>query len=271
MEHDGAERPAWLRRVMVVLRRLLAPVAAVVVGSRLEDPAYRVWHALTGSSAANTRYDLLTVQIMRRVLSSGGSAVDVGAHRGTILRQMVTLAPGGRHFALEPLPVFAAGLRRRFPMVEVHQVAADDHAGEAVFHHVVTNPSYSGLRRRPYPDAEDVVRPLTVRTACLDDVVPPDAPLEFVKIDVEGSELSVLRGARRLLRRWRPVVVLEHGRAGADVTGELFAEVESDGLGLFHPESWLAGEPPLGREGFVEAVAKGAYCFVAAPATGQPN
>lgn len=255
----------------MALRRLLAPVAAAVVGSRLEDPAYRAWHSLTGSSAVNTRYDLLTVQVMRRVLTATGTAVDVGAHRGTILRHMLTLAPGGRHFAFEPLPAFAAGLRRRFPSVEVHEVALDDHPGQAVFHHVVTNPSYSGLRRRPYPDAEDVVQPLTVRTARLDDLVPPDAPVQFVKIDVEGSELSVLRGARRLLRRWRPVVVLEHGRAGADVTRQVFAELESDGLGLYQPEAWLAAGPPLGRDDFVEAVAEGSFCFVAAAVPGQPE
>lgn len=43
----------------------------------------------------------------------------------------------------------------------------------------------------------------------LDDCLPANFPVAFVKIDVEGAEAAVLRGMSRTLRAWRPVVVFE--------------------------------------------------------------
>src|ERR1039458_8342772 len=97
------------------------------------------------------------MSVMKQILHADSNAIDVGAHRGTILRHIVELAPQGHHFAVEPLPVFAGGLRRRFPGVEVLEVAMADKRGEATFHHIVTNPSYSGLSFREYPHQDDEV------------------------------------------------------------------------------------------------------------------
>jgi FkbM family methyltransferase len=256
----------------VRIRRLLAPVARVVVGTPLEGAAYGVWNLFTRGSwpKGAAEYDRLTVLVIRRVLSPSGNGIDVGAHRGTVLRHMVDASPSGRHFAVEPLPAFAAGLRRRFPQVEVCQVALADEPGEAVFHHVVTNPSYSGLSRRSYPEDGEVLRDIVVQVTRLDDLIPADLPVQFVKIDVEGGELAVVKGSRALLNRWHPVVVLEHGwDAGVpdpDTTDELWGEFDAAGLGLYKIAVWLEGSAsPLSRQEFLDALAQGSYYFLAAP------
>jgi hypothetical protein len=43
----------------------------------------------------------------------------------------------------------------------------------------------------------------------LDDLV--TGPVDVVKIDVEGAEAACLRGAERILREHRPLVIFEHG------------------------------------------------------------
>jgi FkbM family methyltransferase len=261
------------------IRRLLAPVADRVAGTAFEGVAYRGWEILSRAlphgrdeAATNADYDELTVSVMRRVLGAESNGVDVGAHRGTMLRHLITSAPRGRHFAFEPLPTFAAGLRRRFRGVDVREVALSDAPGVAVFHHVVTNPSYSGLSRRRYPNEgeEASVREISVRTARLDDEIPQDVPVHLLKIDVEGGEAAVVRGARSILRRWRPVVVFEHGwddgrRPDSDTTGSLWEELVGARLGVYGLATWLADGPPLSREGFEDALAKGEYYFLAAP------
>lgn len=158
-------------------------------------------------------------QLLSYVLTESSCCIDVGCHTGTFLQHIVRLAPGGRHHAFEPLPHLAADLRRRFPQVDVHEVALSDRAGAAEFHHVTTNPGYSGLRRRTYDRANERVELLQVRTCRLDDVVPQDQAIAFIKIDVEGAELEVFRGAARTIHRCRPYIVFEHGLKAANHYG----------------------------------------------------
>jgi FkbM family methyltransferase len=188
-------------------------------GYRLGRWCYRRIRPLT-LEGQNGRYDAETVAVMERVLRSDSGGLDIGAHAGSILRDLVRLAPRGSHWAFEPLPAFAAGLRAEFPLVEVCEVALSDVAGTAAFHHAVAAPGWSGLKWRdisPHVDTRWEV--LTVQTARLDDLIAIETPVAFVKIDVEGGELGVLRGGERLFRRHRPIIVFEHGLGSADVFG----------------------------------------------------
>jgi FkbM family methyltransferase len=258
--------------IKVRVRRLLAPVARMVVGTPLEGPAYRVWNVVSRGSRPTgaVEYDELTMSVMQRVLDHDSNGIDVGAHRGTILRSLVDLAPDGRHYAVEPLPVFANGLRRRFPRVEVLELALSDQQGEATFHHIVTNPSYSGLSFRDYPNEGEVIEDIAVKVERLDAVIPDDLPIQFLKIDVEGGELGVLRGSQSLLRRWHPVVVFEHGWSDAktqpaDAPSEaIWHELSSSGLGVYELEAWLAGGDALSLAEFLDHLGQGTYYFLAA-------
>src|SRR5581483_4566427 len=107
-----------------------------LAGSALE-PAARAVYRRVRPGDPNERYDALTRAVMRRVVRPDSSGVDVGAHRGSLLRELVRLAPAGRHHAFEPLPFLADALRRRFPSVRVHEIALSDASGRAAFAHVV--------------------------------------------------------------------------------------------------------------------------------------
>src|SRR5436309_1457110 len=72
-------------------------------------------------------------------------------HGGSVLREMVRLAPRGRHVAWEPLPELAARLAEDFPTVEVRAAALSDRGGEREFAHVVDEPGWSGFVARPTP------------------------------------------------------------------------------------------------------------------------
>src|SRR5262249_24561020 len=142
-------------------------------------------------------------------------AVDVGAFEGGVLRHIVRRAPRGRHIAFEPLPEKRAALVRRFPNVQILPHALSDQPGEAEYHHVVKSPAVSGLRRNTALREEELVETVRVPVETLDRTVPEDAPVAFLKIDVEVGELAVLRGGVAMLRRTNPVVVFESGTAAA--------------------------------------------------------
>src|SRR4029450_12115017 len=76
---------------------------------------------------AHVRADIrdmeLLVALMDEVLEADSDCLDVGAHAGSVLGELVRLAPEGRHVAWEPLPQFAERLRHAYPAVEVRAAA----------------------------------------------------------------------------------------------------------------------------------------------------
>ncbi|MEA2454688.1 MAG: hypothetical protein QOI45_950, partial [Thermoleophilaceae bacterium] len=188
-------------------------------------------------------------------LAPDSGCIDIGAHTGNVLTEMRRVAPRGRHIAYEPLPHLADHLRASFPDVDVRCAALSDHAGEASFARVRAAEAWSGLLFRPLPgNAEPDLEEITVRLEVLDDALPPDFVPAMVKIDVEGAEEQVVRGALRTLREHKPLVVFEHGLGSANAYGTEPDDlhrllVEEAGLRIFD----LDGGGPYDREEFHRA------------------
>lgn len=183
-------------------------------------------------------------------LRADANCIDVGAHQGRFLSHCVRQAPMGRHLAFEPLPQLAEGLRATFPGVDVHQVALSDEDTETEFVVVPEDLGYSGLRERAYP-ADFRTERIQVSVRRLDDLLPAGYRCDFLKVDVEGAELGLFRGALGMLRRDRPTIVFEHGPGAADrygTTPEALHDLLTAEAGLRVYD--LDGQGPYAREDF---------------------
>ncbi len=220
----------------------------------------RLVDLLTGDSRnpvtvrRNLRDDRHLRLLLRFGMHPSSNFLDVGANRGFFLKGIERVAPLGHHVAYEPLPHLCAELARRFPGVEVRQRALSDHEGDLPFVQVLDK-GFQGLSRfaeggsdGSFPLEGLHTQTITVRTERLDDHVPEGWLPDFVKIDVEGSEMAVLRGAMQTLRKAKPVIAFEHAYHG-DVSGELYELLcDEIGLRLFD----LDGHGPLDRSQFFE-------------------
>lgn len=219
----------------------------------------------------NANYNWQTIEVMFRVLRRNSNCIDVGAHSGEILYHMVNISPLGRHYAFEPLPHVAQKLAESFPQVIVHQAAVSDKSGEAEFLFVENDPGYSGLRRRLYDRPDPKITPIRVRVVTLDEVIPPDQKISFIKIDIEGGEFHAIRGGTETIRRCRPVIVFEGGERSTGQygvkPGELYQFVEEAlEYDLSTMKRWLQRRPPYSREEFEENWKHGhEYYFIAVP------
>ncbi|HEX7292172.1 MAG TPA: FkbM family methyltransferase [Conexibacter sp.] len=205
--------------------------------------------------------------VLAAALRRDGNAIDVGANRGDTLEMILAVAPDGRHVAYEPIPFLAQQLTARYPQVDVRNAACSDEAGSAEFTHVLGAPAMSGLRQREdLPAHAAQVERITVQLDKLDDALPDGYVPSLVKIDVEGAELLVMRGAAETLARHRPFVIFEHGIGGADLygsqPGELFDLLADCGLRIFD----LEGDGPYTRDGFEAVFSEPIWNFLAAPA-----
>lgn len=179
----------------------------------------------------NALDDEATRAIIRAFLIGGsGIFVDVGAHDGAILSAAVESAPDRLHHAFEPGPV-AEVLRLRFPSVVVHNCCVGAADGEVDFF-IYERSTRSSLHAVP---GEQLVASVRTPQVTIDQVFDRSAPVSVIKIDVEGSELEVLRGAARLLSTQAPVVIFEHGSPTGtklESTEPLFELLKSNGYQL---------------------------------------
>jgi FkbM family methyltransferase len=192
--------------------------------------------------------------IFAATLAPDACCIDVGAHTGDVLAEIVRIAPHGRHIGFEPLPALAAALRKRLPGVEVRNVALGDTPGSAPFTHVLDRPGWSGLEARPTPEG-DAARTETIEVTVerLDDALPAGYIPALIKIDVEGAELGVLLGARATLAAHHPLIVFEHGLGSADHHGTTPHDVHDLLTGLDYRIFDLQGNGPYDRAAFANA------------------
>lgn len=192
---------------------------------------------------------------LRRWIEPGRTALDVGANRGVWTWHMVRL--GARVHAFEPNPALAAWLRAAVPAAAVHAVALSDAEGEVE----LRIPVVEGVGRHAQAtvEADNLFRD----RACerVETVRVPRRPLDafgledvrFVKIDVEGHELAVLRGARETLARCRPVILYEaeerHRPGTVEGCRAFLAELDYEVRRSESANMWLAVPRREGRGG----------------------
>jgi FkbM family methyltransferase len=248
----------------------------IIIASPLEGIARRVYRFFNpvGEDVIgrkNAAYDEQTFAVMQRCLRKDSICVDVGCHAGAILKEMLRLAPAGTHYAFEPIPELYQKLIVSFPNVKVFDVALSDSVGEVSFQHVISNPGYSGLKKRSYDRPHESVEAIKVKTDLLDNIIPADRPISLIKIDVEGAELQVLRGAANTIRKSSSVIIFEHGLGAADCYGTTPEQVYDlltlqCNLRVSLMEDWLKGDSPLHREGFAAQFYQGInWYFMAHP------
>lgn len=143
------------------------------------------------------------------VVTPGMTAVDIGAHVGYRTLQMAkAVGPTGQIIAVEAAPtnfrLLAANIaRHRVENAFLIQAAAGETNGKAELSISEHNTGDNRLFNR---QGESTVCVEMVR---LDDVIPEDVHVGFVKCDVQGYDQRALRGMESTLRRCRPVVVVE--------------------------------------------------------------
>jgi FkbM family methyltransferase len=143
------------------------------------------------------------------LVNSNGAALDIGANHGVYAYPLSRLATTVHCF--EPLAECCQYIRD-YPStrITVHNVALSDRPGEFKLHvPVIGGRSVYTRASLDPPDGPSEVRRVAVRT--LDSYGLTN--VGFIKIDVEGVETAVLRGAERTLSSNHPTLLVEIDRA----------------------------------------------------------
>ena len=150
-----------------------------------------------------------------------GHCVEVGANDGvTGSASYLFEKRGWRCLLVEPIPALAEEIRRHRSCLVVN-CAASSESGEATFFVAESVEAVSTLDLTPdrvewIRREGGTIREITVRTATLDSLLEEAGfnELEFVTIDVEGHELSVLEGFDLDIYRPRIVIIEDNSVEG---------------------------------------------------------
>jgi FkbM family methyltransferase len=169
------------------------------LGQRLFEGAYLVYKIVLEAGPIGR---------LRPLVTPGGWTIDVGANVGLFtLRFARWVGDGGRVIAIEPEARNFASLQRRLAssglgngVVAIRAVAAE---APGILH-LELNPDHPGDHKLASQG-----EPITAVT--LDQVLGEHGSpnVALIKIDVQGAEMRVLRGAAKVLDRCRPALFIE--------------------------------------------------------------
>jgi FkbM family methyltransferase len=208
-----------------------------------------------GLNILRGRYEDDEIRFVSECLKPGDTAIDVGAHVGFFTMQMAALVgPSGKIYAFEPYDQNAELLERSVSenhfsdRIVFQRAAAGATTGSATLSFPAETLNSGGaylLRNGDQPLAGN--RTATVPLVALDDL-PLKRPVRFIKLDVEGAEPQVIRGAARVLKDDRPVVLSElHptqlARASGVTADQFLADAHALGYRAHAVEHGKSGAP----------------------------
>jgi|GEM_PF-789634 len=217
-------------------------------------------------------YEFNVLTALGRLLAEDSVCLDIGANIGVLTTFMARHCPAGRVFAFEPsadnLHHLTANLERnQATNVTVCPIGLYDKTGTLSLNYTADHPGGSFITDTAIVDGANE----TIEVQSLDDWAEHQRleRLDVVKLDVEGSELRVLRGGEGTLRRFRPVLVVEcnpiplrrfQNATADDLIGLLqslygrdIAVVQPDGA-LHRLDSLAKAHQELTRQGIAELV-----------------
>ncbi len=233
--------------------------------------------ALPFAIGKNEVYDRSTHKIISSHCKQDSVCIDIGANEGKILKWMIKTAPLAKHYAFEPIPSLYQQLKSKYGhQAIIFPIALSNEKGISIFNHVTTNTALSGLKKRPYKNSHQE-ETIEVATDLLDNMIDEFEKISLIKIDVEGGEWNVLKGASKAIRHSKPIILFECGKIG----GELYGFNASDIYQLFNEifeyriytlKGWLHTKKELSFTEFEKNYETGKeYFFLAAPISFNKN
>jgi len=153
-------------------------------------------------------YDIKTLYTLKRFLSTGGVFVDIGANIGAIAfcaRKIV--GESGKIICFEPGPplyenLCNAVIRSHFNNFLLHPYGCSDSSGYMLWNFDISNPGNAIISSK-------IQDGRVVQVVKIDDILLEEPRINLIKIDVEGMEASVLKGGKEVIRKNKPVIILE--------------------------------------------------------------
>jgi FkbM family methyltransferase len=208
--------------------------------------------ASSSESIGTLMNDQLAAYLLPRLCAPGKTFIDVGSHIGSVIAEVQHHDGSISIIAIEAIPEKAERLHRKFPRVAIYNYAVGDQSGKVSFFINTRKSGYSSLGKAANAEG---LQEITVSMRRLDDLIFADN-VDVIKIDVEGAELGVLLGSKKLIQDSRPVIMFE---SGPDINelgytkSALWEFLTDVGYTIHVPNRVAHNDDGLSIEGFIDS------------------
>lgn len=188
----------------------------------LADPSSLLeWHIYFKGS-----YSADTVDFIRERVKPDWVSIDVGANIGT---HVLAEADGKTVYAIEPEPGAVEDLRENLRVsgttnVEVLNFALSDREGSMTLYSPKEGDSNQANASLYHDKTQSGRKPVTVDVKTLDDAFQDLDRLDFLKIDVIGYDLRVIRGGLKTIEKFHPLIMFRYNEHHWNDTGSTLEE-----------------------------------------------
>jgi FkbM family methyltransferase len=206
--------------------------------------AARAGLALQIHAAATTGLAERELLLVRHLADPTKASIDVGANWGNYTGEMLKWSRFV--IAYEANPVQAAQLQKNWPRAQVQAIGLSDYAGtaELTFPYAENGSALTGYGRvGEQVDSIGAARVerVKIRIDMLDAISTPPPAIGLIKIDVEGLECAVVRGAVQTIKNNRPNLIIESQDSHAPGCPEALVSM----LAELNYSAWFFGKDAL--------------------------
>lgn len=174
---------------------------------------YRTIFNKKGNTKLNTEIEMY---LLPALMKKNSIVFDIGANRGTYCYLMQKITSPEKIYAFEPNPREFNLLKRFFPDIHTFNIAISSEVGRKILRIPILK---NGINITTRSSVEEIIEDLYIKEYIkvdtnidtIDNVVENLrlTKLDFMKIDVEGHEFEVLKGAKETLSKMKPILLIE--------------------------------------------------------------
>jgi FkbM family methyltransferase len=156
-------------------------------------------------------------EVFLRTIKPNWTILEIGANQGyftKLFQQLVGV--GGEIHAFEPLPstfkILENSISKGLENCILHNLGTSDQTSEVTFYLPINDHGQASMSAHDCESWKNrEIKEVICDVVRLDDFKPVCAldKIDFIKIDVEGAELPSLQGAKRTIRKYKPIIFIE--------------------------------------------------------------
>jgi FkbM family methyltransferase len=162
-----------------------------------------------------TEKDEADLLVVSKILKHGQTAIDIGANYGLYTKHLSSyVGNAGTVLSFEPIAKTFSSLQHNVKALKLHNVklyncALSDKKGKANMYIPDYKDGGENLYEASLSSHMDSPNSESVEINVLDEIIGKNEGIDFLKIDVEGHEMNVLKGSLSTIERCVPLMLIE--------------------------------------------------------------